>query len=228
MSLWKKIPLWAKIIFPVAFLLVLFFALRGGGRGMLRWLSSSPEPSIPLPPAISPKEAEKAREEITEELKAGEKKAETEAEELKRKVREKFGTPKTTVIILGLTLALWGAGCARTPQKVLGPTYLPTKAPTEALINRCENSPEKREVICPLDIFIKSIDNFADLWEYSQKCAHRLTACQKFGAVDRLEMQGKINTETARADKNARWIWYTVGGGLVVSIAAFFVGALAF
>ena len=128
-------------------------------------------------------------------------------------------------IVISLCVAF---GCGSTRERTLPTTYTPTKAPQEELINRCDNLPETIEVKCPLNVFISGIDNFADLWEYSQKCGHRLTACQKFGAVDKAEMQGHLNKQTARADRNAKWIWYAVGGGLASTVLAFIVGSVAF
>ena len=105
--------------------------------------------------------------------------------------------------------------------------YEPTKAPTEAMIDKCDNLPETMEVKCPIQVFLKGVYNFADLWEYSQKCGKKLTACQKFGAVDKAEMQGHLNKQTARADANARTAWIVGGCGLVLSILSLLVGALA-
>ena len=66
MSIFKKIPKWCWYVFPVAILLVLFFAFRDGGRGALRWLSP-PQPPATRPPAISPEVAEEKREAVKEE-----------------------------------------------------------------------------------------------------------------------------------------------------------------
>ena len=90
MSILKKIPKWCWYLFPVAILLILFFALRGGGRGALRWLSP-PRPPASRPPAITPEEAEDQREEVTEELAAKEEKIESETDSMRRRAREKFG-----------------------------------------------------------------------------------------------------------------------------------------
>ena len=91
-SLFRKIPLWAKIVFPVAILLFLFFAIRKGGAGALRWLNP-PLPKSPAagPPAVSPKEAEEKREEIAENLEKEESQITTEADELRKKIADKFG-----------------------------------------------------------------------------------------------------------------------------------------
>ena len=131
-------------------------------------------------------------------------------------------------VVVAASFVLWGVGCAHSPRKVVDPTYTPSKAPTEALIDSCENVVETQEVRCPLQVFLKGVYNFADLWEYSQKCGKKLTACQKFGAVDRAELQGEINREAARADKNARHFWWAVGAGLVLTVVGFVVGAVAF
>ena len=125
------------------------------------------------------------------------------------------------VIILSLSVAC--AGVKPTPV-----SYSPTKAPTEALIERCDNLPETMEVKCPISVFLKSVYNFADLWEYSQKCGAKLTACEKYGQIDMAEMQGKVNEQAARADRNAKWIWIVAGMGGGVSIISLIVGAVAF
>ena len=117
------------------------------------------------------------------------------------------------------------SACVGVKRPVL--SYEPTKAPTEAMIDRCENLAETQEVKCPINVFLRGVYNFADMWEYSQKCGKKLTACQKYGAVDKAEMQGHLNKQTARADKNARWIWYMAGGGIVLSVITLILGALA-
>jgi hypothetical protein len=91
-TLFRKIPLWAKIVFPVAILLFLFFAIRKGGAGALRWLNPPlPKPPASGPPALTPKQAEEEREEIQEDLETEEKQGETEADELRKKIADKFG-----------------------------------------------------------------------------------------------------------------------------------------
>jgi hypothetical protein len=66
-SLTKKIPKWCWYVFPAAILLFLFFALRNGGRGALRWLSPpSTKPPTLRPPVVTPEEREKEREKIKE------------------------------------------------------------------------------------------------------------------------------------------------------------------
>ena len=117
------------------------------------------------------------------------------------------------------------SACVGVSRPVL--SYEPTKAPTELLIDKCENVVETQEVRCPLRVFLKGVYNFADMWEYSQKCGKKLTACEKYGAVDKAEMQGHLNKQTARADKNARHFWYAVGGGIILSVITLLVGAIA-
>jgi hypothetical protein len=129
--------------------------------------------------------------------------------------------------ILAAAACILFAGCAGSGKSIPSPTYTPTKAPTELLIERCENLPETQEVKCPLNVFLKSLYNFTDLWDYSQKCGVRLAACQAFGAVDKAEMQGKINEQAARADRNAKWIWIVGGIGGVLTVLAFIAGAIA-
>lgn len=138
------------------------------------------------------------------------------------------GLYRLTVILVGWALALCLVGCTHRVKPSPVDVYTPSKAPTEALIDSCENVSETQEVRCPLQVFLKGIYNFADLWEYSQKCGYRLVACEKFGAVNLAEMQGHLNKQTARADKNARWITYTVIGGAILAVASFVVGAVAF
>jgi hypothetical protein len=126
--------------------------------------------------------------------------------------------------VICFALVAFGCGGSR---DLIQPDYEPTKAPTEALIDQCTNHVEEQEVRCPLRVFLSGVYNFADLWDYSQKCKARLTACEKFGAVDRAEMQGKINEQAARADRNAKWIWIVAGVGGVLTVVSFLVGAFA-
>ena len=135
---------------------------------------------------------------------------------------------KRAALTMAVSLALCLAGCPHRVDRAPVDSPPPSKAPTEALIDSCENVVETQEVRCPLQVFLKGVYNFADLWEYSQKCGKKLTACQKFGAVDRAELQGEINREAARADKNARHFWWAVGAGLVLTVVGFVVGAVAF
>lgn len=131
---------------------------------------------------------------------------------------------KNLICLFG-AFALLLSAC-KTPRHPT-PRYAPSKAPLEALIDRCVNLPETMEVKCPIRVFLKSVYNFADLWEYYQMCGKKLTACEKFGQIDRAEMQGRINEQAARADRNERWIWIVaaIGGGL--TIVSFLLGAFA-
>ena len=79
-SLFRKIPKWCWYVFPVAILIILFFACRDGGRGALRWLRS-PQPQ-PRLPSISPEKGEEIKEEIREEAAAEVKKIEAEQDEI--------------------------------------------------------------------------------------------------------------------------------------------------
>jgi hypothetical protein len=91
-SIVKKIPTWAKVLFPIALVLLALYWLRDRGRGVWPWATSPPSSDGPAaPPAITPKEAEKAREEIKEELKVEEEKVTSEADALRKKIEEKFG-----------------------------------------------------------------------------------------------------------------------------------------
>lgn len=132
------------------------------------------------------------------------------------------------LIVMVLALTLWGAGCAHRPSPAPDPTPIPSKASIEALIERCENLPETQEVRCPLDVFLKSLNSFVDLWECSERCGAHLRACQRFGAVDRAELTGRVQQETARADRNARWAWIVAGVGGLLTVVGFVLGAAAF
>lgn len=135
---------------------------------------------------------------------------------------------RVAAICVGATLALCLVGCTHRVRQAPDILSLPSKAPTEALIDSCDNLPETLEVKCPIHVFLKGLYNFADLWEYSQKCKARLEAAEKFGAVDRAELQGRINREAARADRNARTAWIVAGIGLALTVLGFVAGAVAF
>jgi hypothetical protein len=86
----KKVPWWAWVLFPVALLLLVLYFLRDKGRGVWPWAAPPPSSDGPAP-VLTPKEAEKKREEIKEELKAEEEKVTSEADALRKKIEEKFG-----------------------------------------------------------------------------------------------------------------------------------------
>lgn len=90
-SIVKKIPLWAKILFPIALVLLALFWLRDRGGSVWPWQTPSTPVGPAAAPAISPKEAEKAREEIKENLEKEESKVTSEADALRKKIEEKFG-----------------------------------------------------------------------------------------------------------------------------------------
>ena len=85
MSFLKKIPKWCWYVFPMAILLIFFFALRGGGRGALRWLSP-PRPPASRPPAITSEEAEDQREEVKEEKEDEREKIREEAQSMRERL----------------------------------------------------------------------------------------------------------------------------------------------
>lgn len=128
--------------------------------------------------------------------------------------------------IISLALVAFGCGSAR--NRVLDSPKAPDKAPTEEMIKLCDNLPETMEVKCPINVFLKGLYNFADLWEYSQKCKARLEAAESFGEVDRAELQGQVNEQASRADRNARIAWVVAAAGLVLTVVGFVVGAVAF
>jgi hypothetical protein len=134
----------------------------------------------------------------------------------------------TTRIALTIILsALVAFGCSGSRDFTREPLKALTKAPMDSLIERCENIAETQEVKCPLKDFLKALWNYTDIFEFSRKCGARLTACNKFGAVDKAEMQHKINQESSRADRNAKWIWIVAGVGGVLTVVSFLVGAFA-
>ena len=71
-SLFSKIPKWCYYVFPVAVLLIIILAVRGGGRALLSRLGSPSVDSVDLaaPPALTPEKAEEMKEEIKEETAA--------------------------------------------------------------------------------------------------------------------------------------------------------------
>lgn len=93
-SLFSKIPKWCWYAFPVAVLLIIILAFRGGGRALWSRLGSPSAVSVDpaAPPALTPEKAEEKREEIKEELKVEEEKVETEADALRKKIKDKFGS----------------------------------------------------------------------------------------------------------------------------------------
>ena len=111
----------------------------------------------------------------------------------------------------------------------------PEKARIEALIVSYEKAKESGADTAPLETLRLTLRMLAKTWgnyEYARKelakAAVDIQEARQLGAVDRAEMQGRVNTEAARADKNARWITYTLIGGLVLSGLTFGIGALAF
>jgi hypothetical protein len=90
MSILKKIPLWAKILFPVGLLFLVIWFLRDRGRGAWPWANTPSRPVGPAaPPSITPEEAEEKREEIKEET-ATEKEAIKEKYDKEREDMEKW------------------------------------------------------------------------------------------------------------------------------------------
>ena len=68
MSIFKKIPRWCYYAFPIAIILILFFALRGGGKALWSRLGSPSAVSVDpaSAPALTPEKAEEKREEVKE------------------------------------------------------------------------------------------------------------------------------------------------------------------
>jgi hypothetical protein len=63
--------------------------------------------------------------------------------------------------------------------------------------------------------------------ESLENCGADLRDCGKIATVDKMEAQGKINEQAARADRNAKWIWIVAGGGALLSVITLIVGAMA-
>lgn len=86
----KKIPKWAWWLLPVAIVLLVFSFIKKGGAALWPWTGPPPRPVDPAaPPAISPKEAEIAREEVKEET-VTEKEATKEKYDKEREEMEKW------------------------------------------------------------------------------------------------------------------------------------------
>jgi len=67
MSTFKKIPLWAKIVFPVGLVLAALYFLMNRGRSAWPWEPPSSPDGPGASPSITPKVAEEKREEVKEE-----------------------------------------------------------------------------------------------------------------------------------------------------------------
>ena len=127
------------------------------------------------------------------------------------------------ICFLVCTLA---AGCAH-PKKTTLPMPPASKARIEALIDLALQLREQKIEVVPYEVFKQSVLVSIDIWESYAICVVDREELVQLASIDLAEMQGKLNAQTARADKNARHFWYAVGSGIVLSILSLLVGALA-
>jgi len=130
------------------------------------------------------------------------------------------------MLILAAVAALGAAGCAR---KEIRPSTMPpaSKARIEALIDLALQLRENKIEVVPYEVFKQSVLVSIDIWESYAICVVDREELVQLASINLAEMQGKLNAQTARADKNARHFWWAVGGGIVSSILSLLVGALA-
>lgn len=123
-------------------------------------------------------------------------------------------------IILGLCVA-----CASVPSTK--PRVPPPDRPWRALEKTCHICLETESFNCPIDSVRKVVMGCISIAESLENCGADLRACGKTATIDKAEMQGKVNEQAARADRNERWIWIVaaIGGGL--TIVSFLLGAFA-
>ena len=86
-ELWKKIPLWAKILLPIALvILAVAFFRKGGGSGLPWKTPSVPDERPGSAAPITPEKGEEIKEEVREEAAAEIEKIEEEQDEIKAQV----------------------------------------------------------------------------------------------------------------------------------------------
>ena len=127
-------------------------------------------------------------------------------------------------IALTIVLSLC-AGCASVPRG--GLRTPPPETPWRVLQKTCRICLETETFSCPISAMGKAVKGCISIAESLENCGADLRECGKIATIDKAEMQGHLNKQTARADKNARHFWYAVGGGIILSVITLLVGAIA-
>ena len=85
-SLFRKIPLWAKIVFPVGLVLFVLYLLMNRGGAARPWQTPSPPVGPGAPPSVSPEKAKELKEEVKEEAKTEREKVKEEADKAREDI----------------------------------------------------------------------------------------------------------------------------------------------
>ena len=130
------------------------------------------------------------------------------------------------LLVTVLVACILCAGCVHS-QKT--PSTIPpaSKARIEALIDVAMQLKVNNIEVVPYSVFREAVLVSIDIWETYAICVVDREELIQLASIDLAEMQGHLNKQTARADKNARWIWYMAGGGIVLSIVTLIIGGLA-
>ena len=108
------------------------------------------------------------------------------------------------------------------------PRTPPPETPWRALQEACSICLETETFSCPISAMGKAVKGCISIAESLENCGADLRDCGKIATIDKAELQGQVNEQAARADRNARWVWIVASIGAALTVVGFGIGAAAF
>jgi len=135
---------------------------------------------------------------------------------------------RVVAICVGLALALCLVACPKRVDRTPSMPPPAVKARIDALIDSALQLKENKVECVPYETHKQAVLVSIDIWETYAICVVDREELIQLASIDKAELQGQVNAQAARADKNARWIWIVAGIGAALTVVGFGIGAAAF